>query len=56
MSSNKMAIVCGYGDLGKAVAKKLAQNAQRKFYENYTTETVSKKLNDICKMAVEKGV
>ena len=38
------------------LAKKLAQNAQQKFYENYTTKMVSKKLNDICKMAVEKGI
>lgn len=37
------------------LAKKLAKNAQEKFFANYTTEMVSKRLNEICKMAVEKG-
>ncbi len=37
-------------------ARQLAEQAQKKFYENYTTEMVSKKLHNICKMAVKQGI
>ncbi|OFW79959.1 MAG: hypothetical protein A2887_01930 [Alphaproteobacteria bacterium RIFCSPLOWO2_01_FULL_40_26] len=34
-------------------AHKLAQTAQKKFYENYTAEMVIKKLIEVCNMAIE---
>jgi len=37
------------------LAKKLALNAQEKFYEKYCSEKVIQKIEDILKLAIEKG-
>lgn len=37
-------------------AKQLALKAQEKFFANYTADIVTKKLYDICEMAMKKGI
>ena len=38
------------------LAKKIAENAYNDFFQNYTTEVVIDKLNEICKKAIKLGI